>query len=198
MKGLLLFTVLILAMIVSIGYSLTLLDTIVHGTLYNYKLEFSYSWAVPYWNILRMIQAFLGLTTAFTLMSMFYVYRRYIHAKPKTQITAAVSEKSIVAPSPVVEPQPLSVSGMFKCPHCGKVFAQPLRMLDFHSDRPRIVNICPFCNEVIPPLPRQELESGKKVFLKGKKNNDQAKVAQELQETKQVPRKDEPKETVTA
>ncbi|HKZ94892.1 MAG TPA: hypothetical protein VJ249_10005 [Candidatus Bathyarchaeia archaeon] len=43
-----------------------------------------------------------------------------------------------------------------RCPHCGKSFTQPLRMLDFQGDRPRVVNICPFCNETMPSGARVE------------------------------------------
>lgn len=46
-------------------------------------------------------------------------------------------------------------SGLIRCLHCGKAFTQPLRMLDFQGDRPRIVNICPFCNEIVTNMPSQ-------------------------------------------
>jgi hypothetical protein len=42
---------------------------------------------------------------------------------------------------------------MFRCSHCGKAFTQPLRMLNFQVDPPRIVNVCPFCNETMPSGP---------------------------------------------
>jgi len=195
MKVLLLFTGLILAATVTVAVSLSLLDNIVHRTLYNFGLHFSYEWASPYWTILRIIQASVGLTATFALIGTIYVYRKYIHAKPETKMT--VSEKSAAAPSVAIEPPQPSISGLVKCVHCGRVFAQPLRMLDFHSDRPRIVNICPFCNEVIPPVFHQDAsESGRKVVQKSKKDNDQAKGTRELQEMRQTQRKEETKETV--
>jgi len=195
MKGLLLFTAVVLAAAVSAAYSLDLLDNVVHGTLYYYGLQFSYDWANPYWSILRAIQTFVWLTAACTLASTIHVYRRYIHAKPEVKETV-VSEKPITTPSLTVDPQPPSPSGLVRCTNCGRVFAQPLRMLDFHSDRPKIVNICPFCNEVISPaLRREESERGKKVVQKSKENNDQAKGAQELQEAQQAQRKEETTET---
>jgi hypothetical protein len=54
-------------------------------------------------------------------------------------------------------------------------------MLDFHAERPRIINICPFCNEVIQPVVRkEEAETVKKpAFWKVKKNNkEQCETAQ--------------------
>jgi len=173
MKKLLLFTVLVLAATASAAYGLTLLDKLVHGTLYSYGLQFSYDWASPYWMMLRLVQASIVLAAVFTVVSSVYVYRKYIHLKPHAMQTTG--EKRVISPS-VLEPEPKSethrIGGLVKCPHCNRVFAQPLRMLDFHSDRPRMINICPFCNEVIPPiLHHEEPEKGKKFALKGKKNN---------------------------
>jgi len=172
MKKLLLFTVLILVAAASAAYVLTLFDNIVHGTLYNYGLRFNYAWANPYWTLLRIVQVLIGLVAVLAVINSVYVYRKYISTKSHVTLTRGV--KKIVSPS-VHEPEPVSetqrVGGLVRCPHCNRVFSQPLRMLDFHSDRPRIINICPFCNEVIPPILRhEEAERGKKVVLKGKRN----------------------------
>jgi len=190
MKRLVLFTVLVLAATASAAYCLTLLDKIVHGTLYNYGLQFSYNWANPYWMILRIAEVLMGLAAVFTVVSSVYVYRRYIYAKSRvmqTRVEKKVISSSIHEPEPASETQ--KVGGLVKCTHCQRVFAQPLRMLDFHSDRPRIINICPFCNEVIPPILRhEEAERGKKAAPKGKRN-DQAK------ESREMPQKEETKAT---
>lgn len=62
---------------------------------------------------------------------------------------------------------------LFKCTHCGKTFAQPLRMLDFQVEPPRMVNVCPFCSETIPSAPRtQDSEQTKKSSF-FRKNNGQ-------------------------
>jgi len=201
--GLLLFTVLTLTVTVSAAYSLNLFDTIVHGTLYNYGLQFSYDWATPYWTILRIIQALLGLIAVLTLTNMIYVHRKFIHAKPevpelerKIRVSERPSEKLVkpierpmerpTAPSLVTEPQLPSASGLVRCAHCGRTFAQPLRMLDFHADRPRMVNICPFCNEIIQPVLRhQESELLKKTSQK-EKRDDQAEQERPKEEPKTV------------
>ena len=179
------FTVLTLTVVVSVFYSLTLLDNIVHGSLYYYGLQFSYDWANPYWTTFRIVQALLGLTVVLTLFSTIYVFKKYGNAelrmpnigiepkmtkiqmdpkmpkievkKPeskKPEIKLTSNEKSTMSP-PTIEQQLSGIPpGMVKCGHCGKIFAQPLRMLDFHEDRPRMVNICPFCNEIIKTAPR--------------------------------------------
>jgi len=176
MKKLLLFTVLVLAATASAAYSLILLDKIVHGTLYDYGLQFSYDWANPYWMLLKIVQAMIVLAAVFNVVSLVYVYRKYIYTKPQmTETRSEKSEKKVVSPTILETETPSEtqkMGGLVKCTHCNRVFAQPLRMLDFHSDRPRIINICPFCNEVIPPMLRhEEAERGKKIALKGKKNN---------------------------
>jgi len=58
---------------------------------------------------------------------------------------APASPQEPVQPAPF----PSDISGLTRCLHCGRLFSQPLRMLDFQGDRPRIVSICPFCNEII-------------------------------------------------
>jgi hypothetical protein len=65
-----------------------------------------------------------------------------------------LSAKPPTKPTPIVAPEsPYSspeATSLFRCTHCGKTFTQPLRMLNFQVDPPRIVNVCPFCNETMP------------------------------------------------
>jgi len=96
--------------------------------------------------------------------------------KPLPTQTASSTTPPPPAPIPATPHAPASlpadISGLNKCFHCGKLFSQPLRMLDFQGDRPRIVNICPFCNEIIPSSPHQgETEQDKKFQLKKKNDN---------------------------
>jgi len=195
MKKLLLLTVLIVTAAASAGYTLNLFDNIVHGTLYNYGLRFDYAWANPYWTTLRIAQVLISLTAVFSIISFFYVYRMSAHTKPHETLTKReknLASSSAEAPEAPTESQ--RVGSLVKCTHCQKVFAQPLRMLDFHSERPRIVNICPFCNEVIPPVLRQEeTEKAKKFSFKVKKNNQTKEAPQ-----KEEQQKEEPQETVKA
>jgi len=174
--GFLLYLAVILGVVVFVAQSLTLIDRIVHGTLYSYGLQFSLDWGKPYWTILHNVQISLGLLAMFALVSTVLMWRKYVYkSQPVKPVTSESARATTVAPSTPETPSPLvpSVSGSIKCPHCGKSFTQPLRMLDFQGDRPRIVSLCPFCNEVIPPVFRQgERNQDKKVVpLKGKKNN---------------------------
>ena len=90
---------------------------------------------------------------------------------PSVRVSQAPPAAPSAAPSPT-EPLSSEISGLIRCNHCGKAFTQPLRMLDFQGDRPRIVSICPFCNEIINTAPRQEEKEKDKRFSFRKKNND--------------------------
>jgi hypothetical protein len=86
---------------------------------------------------------------------------------PLTQTAPATPTPQIV--SAPTRQQPFSESaGSTICPHCNKAFSQPLRMMDFQGDRPRIVDICPFCNEIIHTAPKQENEEHKRFLFNGR------------------------------
>ena len=78
------------------------------------------------------------------------------------------------------EPEPVGVSGrdervdnLVRCNHCNRVFSQPLRMLDFHGELPRMIDVCPFCSEVIKSaVSEKENEKKKKlIFSNGGMNS---------------------------
>ena len=84
---------------------------------------------------------------------------------------AQVAQVAPAVRAPTPQEFASETSGPMRCPHCGKAFTQPLRMLDFQGDRPRIVNICPFCNEIIQTAPKQESEEDERFHLRRKNNH---------------------------
>jgi hypothetical protein len=212
-----LFAIIVIATTASTAYTLTLLDQIVHGTLYTYNLTFDLAWANPYWNLLRIIQVLLGAIGMATVAYTMFTLKTYMDAA-KSMETMAPSSKSVIktstqtqttqkpakmpiAPSttsPIVHPSatahapslaplpsrvpartltPSASTGYTKCLRCGKAFTQPLRMLDFQGDRPRIIDICPFCNEIITSNPRQEKrEQNTRFQLKRRNSNKTPKT----------------------
>jgi len=169
MKKQLLLIIPVLVTSVCLAYFLFMLDNIVHGTLYNYGLVFSLEWANPYWATMRIVQVLLCLNAAFSIAGFLYLYRAYVHVEPKmprivetrVQTHTAIQKKPsqlFHKQKPRSEPR-LEVSsendvgnGLTRCNHCGKTFSQPLRMLDFHEERPKMIDVCPFCSEVIQPV----------------------------------------------
>jgi hypothetical protein len=169
MKKQLLLIVPVLMTSVCLAYFVSMLDKIVHGTLYDYGLQFSYEWANPYWAMLRIVQVLLIMNAAFSIAGFLYLYREDVHGKPKVPRIVETKVQTHIAiqkkPSqlfqkqkPRPEPKPEATSenyvdnGLTRCNHCGKTFSQPLRMLDFHEERPKMIDVCPFCSEVIQPV----------------------------------------------
>jgi len=194
-----LFAAIILSATVSAAYTLTLLDKIVHGQLYNYGLQFSLEWSTPYWSLLRITLTLLLVAAVSTVVSVVFTLRKHAFVKKPNEkvVISQKSSTSVQSPAHPIEKTPLvpvmssttttstvpasvasGIPELIRCSHCGKAFTQPLRMLDFQSDRPRIVKICPFCNEIIPSsVPnRDEKESEKKFQFKKKNNNHAAKA----------------------
>ena len=54
-------------------FSLTQIDFIVHTSLYNYGLQFSYDWSIPYWNNLLVLFGLMIATIISTVVSIFMV-----------------------------------------------------------------------------------------------------------------------------
>lgn len=141
----------ILALIsaVSVAYLLTVIDSIVHSQLYQFGLNFSYDWADPYWIVLKASLALLGLTATAASMNITYFFWRKVR-KPKA-IEQEVSRVAEEEAKTEVAPQDAAMPSLFRCTSCGRSITHPLRMLDFHSQRPKMINICPFCNATVVP-----------------------------------------------
>ena len=56
-------------------------DSIVHGSLYSYGLQFSDGWAVPYWNSIRVVFAMGWLTFGVAVAFQVYAVTRKSSAK---------------------------------------------------------------------------------------------------------------------
>jgi len=205
--------VIAVAALASTVYTLTLLDQVVHGTLYSYGLQFSYNWANPYWTLLRVTMALLAISAVATIFNTILIVRLGFKEKQRsvkipptqkvmknTSVTTLAREKTPTAshaPSPQASAKPTTkpthamtpttsynsphAPESFKCAHCNKMFTQPLRMLDFQSDPPRIVNVCPFCNKTMSSAPtnkESEQTENKKSLFKNNNNNVQKPLAQ--------------------
>jgi hypothetical protein len=73
----------ILALIASItvAYLLTIIDFIVHHQLYKFNLQFSYDWANPYWMVLRISMAFLGLIAASSSINIAHFFWKKLRSR---------------------------------------------------------------------------------------------------------------------
>jgi hypothetical protein len=131
--------------LVSAGFVVFLLgqiDTIVHKVLYDYGLQFSENWAIPYWGLLRSIYIFLAVPSFLSgALLILGIWKR------------DGREKRVVKPEERPtrpKPQPMADNHLYAtCPKCKKVFSKPLTMLDFSGGKTRLVNVCPYCNHVL-------------------------------------------------
>ena len=135
----------IVVWIVSSVFSMLLLsrlDGIVHGDLYDYGLQFSFDWAVPFWSFERLIYVCLALPC---VLGGFVLFFDFWKSRDRAPVVRRVEAKpSGGAFQPLKENQML-----ISCPKCGKVFSKPLTMLDFSGGKTRLVNVCPYCNHVL-------------------------------------------------
>jgi uncharacterized Zn-finger protein len=129
-------------------YLLGRIDSIVHGDLYNFGLQFSYDWAVEYWVALRFIYICLAVPVIWSVFALSVSF--WNKPNGKSEIVKSVKSKSVAAPVPKSES--LRDNHMvISCPKCKRVFGKPLIMLDFSNgdEKARLVNVCPYCNHVL-------------------------------------------------
>ena len=141
-------------------------DGLVHGLLYSYGLRFDYEWATPYWTYFRLSLALLCGAAGISFFSILYVVLSSrslssqlpikVPSKPAPETQPAKAEKDSLVQEKKEEPVKEAkddgveiVAIRAACNKCGKVFTQPLCMFDFRSGKPRLVNVCPYCNALL-------------------------------------------------
>ncbi|HVP92513.1 MAG TPA: hypothetical protein VMS94_02090 [Acidobacteriota bacterium] len=123
-------------------YLLGVIDSIVHGELYNFGLQFNVAWANPYWNALHLIYVFLAVSAALSVLVLIAGFGK---TGDEDRVVRRVVNK-------VSNPQPQTAnerSVLIRCVHCGKVFSKPGTMLDFSNGKPQLANVCPYCEHVL-------------------------------------------------
>jgi hypothetical protein len=146
------------------------LDGVVNSTLYSYGLMFNYEWATPYWMFLRLA---LGLLCGIIGINAFsFVYVILNRKDLQRQLPAIVPSKPAVATRRLeaekerekeketrkeAKENGVEIAAIpMVCNKCGKVFTQPLCMFDFKTGKPRLVNVCPYCNALLAASATQE------------------------------------------
>jgi len=143
------------------------IDGVVHGTLYDFGLQFSLDWAVPYWSFLRLVYVVLcvpmvlsGVVLVFSVFGRgereVRVVRREVESVRKVEVGQGLRGNNVVV----------------SCPKCRRVFGKPLVMLDFGGGgKARLVNVCPYCNHVLGSA--DEHVDVKVGVLKGEKEEEE-------------------------
>lgn len=118
------------------------LDNVVHTTLYSFGLQFSHDWAQPYWAFLRLIYVFLAIPVVLSAVVLVSSFWRQRDGKASTvRLEERLGGRKV---------QPLRENHVVvSCPSCKKVFSKPLVMLDLRQGKPKLVNVCPYCDHVL-------------------------------------------------
>jgi hypothetical protein len=75
-------------------YTFSQIDSIIHQTLYGYGLEFSYDWAVPYWNISRVAFAIGWVVVALAVGFQVYLLTRKAPVAAAAALTPELKEEA--------------------------------------------------------------------------------------------------------
>ena len=129
--------------LVSSGFVVFLLlkiDDVVHHQLYDFGLQFSADWAVPYWSFLRLV--FVCLFVPGVLSGVVLVFSVFGRGGGSERLVVVRREK-------VEGVKDVRNHLLASCPKCKKVFGKPLVMLDFGGGKTRLVNVCPYCNFIL-------------------------------------------------
>jgi uncharacterized Zn-finger protein len=131
------------------------LNSIVHGTLYDFGLQFSNDWANPYWLYLNLAYALIGVSSGFAFFTMvmgFYQPKKVITQKskvPEKSKEPKLSRLKRIKGNKQKSKTRNDNNGtnmIISCPNCKKVFGRPMVMLNFEGGKTRLVNVCPYCN----------------------------------------------------
>jgi uncharacterized Zn-finger protein len=68
-------------------------------------------------------------------------------AKPQTATTTTITTEEPKTKTTDKQTPAQVPTGV--CPSCKKTFGQPLVMLDFEGGKSKLVNVCPYCNQVL-------------------------------------------------
>ena len=135
---------------VLVMFSQKMIDAIVNGTLYQYKLQFSDNWAIPYWTYSRLLYATQFVCIALTAAALTSGFLK----KDNNDKNVPKPEKKIDKKAPArIESDGRSI--VISCSSCKRVFSKPLVMLDFSNGKAKLVNVCPYCNTVVGKAEKQ-------------------------------------------
>jgi uncharacterized Zn-finger protein len=142
-SGFWLVRVVLVLWLVSSGFVVFLLlkiDDVVHHELYNFGLQYSDDWAVPYWSFLKLV--FVCLLVPGVLSGVVLVFSVFGRGGGREGLVVVRREK-------VEGVKDMGNHLLASCPKCKKVFGKPLVMLDFGGGKTRLVNVCPYCNYIL-------------------------------------------------
>jgi FtsZ-interacting cell division protein ZipA len=71
------------------------IDYIINHTLYNYGLQFSYNWAIPYWTMAGIVFSMGWLIILTSIAFELHLLMRWLHKPPKPETVSAQQEPAL-------------------------------------------------------------------------------------------------------
>jgi len=132
-------------------YLLTRFDTLVHGQLYDFGLQFDHAWADLYYFYMQLMYITIGVPMLLSLFCIALSFKRSADKQPESsfkQKPKLTQPQSVICEEPKAKVKE-SNSIVISCPNCKKMFGRPLVMLNFEAGKNRLVNVCPYCSHVL-------------------------------------------------
>ena len=129
-----------------ISLSLNRIDSIVHVRLYDYGLQFSQAWAVPYWTLVRFIYLFIAIPAAISIFTLGLAFWTAVSHRNTRFQGKAQSPSNAKLPHLLGSEKEAGMSSRARCPKCGKEFSRALVMMDYGVKPAQVIAICPYCN----------------------------------------------------
>ena len=134
-------------------YLLTRFDTLIHGQLYNFGLQFDHEWADLYYYYNQLMYIAIGVPMLLSVFCIALSFKRSVDKQPEQSLTqkprlAQPQRQSVVCEEPKAKVKE-SNSIVISCPNCKKMFSRPLVMLNFEAGKNRLVNVCPYCSHLL-------------------------------------------------
>lgn len=152
----------IILWLISVGFVFVLLvriDNIIHGDLYNFGLQYDFTWAGPYWTIFRLIYVCMVIPAVLSVIALSSNIRI---RRGQTKSTREVSNslvKSVRRRDNLNVSQVKNGTMLINCHSCERKFRKPLVMLDFARGKGELVNVCPYCNVKLGNEGKEEQDS---------------------------------------
>jgi len=138
---------------VTMLFSLNVIDMIVNNELYDFGLQLSADWLMPYWTYMRLNYALLGISLVLSFLALAVGLSRRNEQLQENVITDPQKHQPITQRNTLRQkernlPQADGII-MISCSACGKEFSRPMVSLSFEEGKNRLVNVCPYCNHIL-------------------------------------------------
>lgn len=130
-------------------------DAIVNGTMYHYGLQFSNNWAQPYWAYEHLLYASQFVSIALGTVALAFGFLKkengdkHTPKHEKTNNELASKREQNIHEGISEQEKPTGSTTGISCPKCKRTLSKPLVMMDFAHGKPKLINVCPYCNNIL-------------------------------------------------